>query len=298
LSRTPESSAATGTGSGSVPGPRPEPERRSSLRADCAECFGLCCVALPFHRSADFAVDKAGGEPCGHLRADFGCGIHARLREHGYRGCTVYDCFGAGQKVSQSTYGGRDWRRAPSGARQMFQVFFVMKQLHELLWYVDEALSLPEAQPVHDKLRAAWRHVDDLTRADADTLAELDVPAVRDDVGPLLKRASELVRSRIPGGLRGIRSRGRKSLDLMGADLKGADLHGTSLRNHLLTAADLRGADLRTVDLIGADLRDADLSGADLTGALYLTQPQLDAAKGDSATVLSGRAGLSRPPHW
>ncbi|WP_442277551.1 hypothetical protein [Terrabacter sp. 2YAF2] len=29
------------------------------LEADCAQCFGLCCVALPFTRSADFPVDKA-----------------------------------------------------------------------------------------------------------------------------------------------------------------------------------------------------------------------------------------------
>lgn len=33
----------------------------SSLQADCARCFGLCCVALPYARSADFAFDKDGG---------------------------------------------------------------------------------------------------------------------------------------------------------------------------------------------------------------------------------------------
>lgn len=61
-------------------------------------------------------------------------------------------------------------------------------------------------------------------------------------------------------------------------------------------AADLGGADLREADLIGADLRDADVRGADLTGALFLTQAQLNAARGDAATVLP--AGLSRPAHW
>ncbi|WP_435798157.1 pentapeptide repeat-containing protein [Streptomyces decoyicus] len=53
---------------------------------------------------------------------------------------------------------------------------------------------------------------------------------------------------------------------------------------------------MRTADLIGADLRDADLGGADLTGALFLTQAQLNAAKGDAATRLP--AALSRPAHW
>ena len=70
---------------------------RSELQADCARCFGLCCVALPFAASADFAVDKAAGSPCRNLRTDFGCGIHAELRQRGFNGCTVYDCFGAGQ---------------------------------------------------------------------------------------------------------------------------------------------------------------------------------------------------------
>lgn len=39
------------------------------LEADCSQCFGLCCVALPFARSADFPVDKAAGEPCRNLLA-------------------------------------------------------------------------------------------------------------------------------------------------------------------------------------------------------------------------------------
>ena len=48
------------------------------LRADCGNCFGLCCVALTFSVSADFAVDKESGEPCRHLGTDFRCGIHQR----------------------------------------------------------------------------------------------------------------------------------------------------------------------------------------------------------------------------
>ena len=43
------------------------------LRADCGSCFGLCCVALPFAASADFAVDKAAGQPCANLRLTVVC---------------------------------------------------------------------------------------------------------------------------------------------------------------------------------------------------------------------------------
>ena len=125
-------------------------------RGDCANCFGLCCVALPFAASADFAIDKPAGTPCPNLGEDYRCGIHDRLRDAGFAGCTVYDCFGAGQKVSQVTFGGRDWRHAPAAdARRCSTSFPVVRQLHELLWYLAEALGLPAARPVHAGLRRA-----------------------------------------------------------------------------------------------------------------------------------------------
>jgi uncharacterized protein YjbI with pentapeptide repeats len=268
-------------------------ERRSGLRADCGQCFGLCCVALPFSRSADFAADKDAGEPCVNLRTDFGCGIHTRLRESGFTGCTVYDCFGAGQHVSQVTFGGQDWRSGPpERARQMFAVFPVVRQLHELLRYLDEALSLPAARPVHADVRRMLDETERLTRLGPDELHRLDVGAHRQRVDVLLLRTSDLVRAGAGGG----RKKNRRGADLMGARLRGADLRGACLRGAYLIAADLTGADLRSADLIGADLRDADLSDADLTGAFFLTQPQVDAARGSAATKLP--ESVTRPGHW
>ncbi|WP_435885663.1 pentapeptide repeat-containing protein [Streptomyces lydicus] len=261
------------------------------LVSDCGSCFGLCCAALPFAASADFAIDKDAGRPCPNLQTDFRCGIHADLRGRGFSGCTVFDCFGAGQKVSQVTFGGRDWRQAPGTARQMFDVFPVMRQLHELLWYLAEALALPDARPVHTALRAALEKTERLTRGSAEELGQLDVPAHRGEVNALLLRTSELVRATVPGC-----KKERRGADLMGARLRKADLRGANLRGAYLIAADLRGADLRQADLIGADLRDADLRGADLTGALFLTQAQVNAARGDAATTLP--SALSRPAHW
>lgn len=264
---------------------------RPDLQADCGNCFGLCCVALPFARSADFAATKAAGTPCGNLQADFGCGIHERLRDSGYPGCTVFDCFGAGQKVSQVTFEGRSWHEEPDSARTMYEVFPVMRHLHELLRHTAEALDLGAAGPVHRDLRRAHDRLDALTREPARTLLAVDVAALRAEVNKLLLRASELARAAVPG-----RKKDRRGADLMGARLRGAVLRGAGLRGACLIAADLSGADLRDTDLIGADLRDTDLSGADLTGALFLTQPQLNAARGDGATRIP--AALRRPDHW
>ncbi|MDA3627670.1 pentapeptide repeat-containing protein [Saccharopolyspora sp. WRP15-2] len=261
------------------------------LRADCSSCAGLCCVALPFAASADFAVDKAAGTPCTNLLADFRCGIHAHLRERGFSGCTVFDCFGAGQKVTQVTFTDRDWRQHPDSSGQMFTAFAVMRQLHELLWYLADALTRPAASAVHDEVRRAVQEVDALTRSDAETITGVDVAAVRQDVNTLLVRTSELVRAEVGG-----RTKNHRSADLIGASKRGANLRGANLRGALLIAADLRGADLRSADVIGADFRDTDLRGADLTDALFLTQAQVNAAKGDATTKIPAR--LDRPGHW
>ncbi|CAM5227130.1 Pentapeptide repeat-containing protein OS=Streptomyces alboniger OX=132473 GN=CP975_08765 PE=4 SV=1 [Streptomyces alboniger] len=264
---------------------------RAALRADCAGCFGLCCVALTFARSTDFAVNKAAGLPCTNLTADFRCGIHRDLRESGFRGCTVYDCFGAGQHVSQHTFEGRDWREDSGTARRMFEVFPVMRQLHELLWYLTDALSRPRTAPITGELRKCLAETERLAAGTPDEVADVDVAAHRQDVNVLLLRTSELVRKGSTG-----KKKQRRGADLIGARLKAADLKGADLRGAYLIGADLREADLREADLIGADLRDADVRGADLTDALFLTQSQVNAAKGDARTKLPDT--LNRPGHW
>ena len=282
-------------------GPRPLSDRehaeptlsgdRLSLRADCENCFALCCVAPAFSASADFAINKPAGQACPNLRPDFRCSIHTGLREEGFRGCTVYDCFGAGQKVSQVTFGGQDWRRSPGRAKQMFAVFPIVRDLHELLWYLTEALTLQTARPLHRELSLALEELELLPEKSPDALLGLDVAAHRGQVNALLLRVSDLVRA-------GVRNEkmDHRGADLIGADLKSADLRGASLRGAYLIGADLRCADLTMADLTGADFRGADLSGADLTESIFLIQAQLDAAKGDTDTKFP--SSLTRPTQW
>lgn len=274
-------------------------EKAMSLLGDCEKCFGLCCVALPFSASVDFAIDKDAGQPCQNLQADFRCGIHNRLRKQGFRGCTVYDCFGAGQKVSYVTFKGRDWRSTPESAELMLEVFQIMRQLHELLYYLTEAVTLQPARPIHDDLHAALEEVENLTLLSPGSIIEIDITARRAEINALLLRTSELVRADALLQLKVTAKRQKsygRGADLMGANLRKADLRGANLRGAYLIAADLRSADLRAADLIGADFRDADVRGADLTGSIFLTQSQLNAAKGDSGTKLP--KALTRPSHW
>jgi uncharacterized protein YjbI with pentapeptide repeats len=264
---------------------------RSALRADCAQCVGLCCVVPGFSASADFAISKPPGTPCRHLGADFGCDIHDRLRPEGFPGCAVYDCFGAGQKVARVTFGGAHWRDGPDVAAQMFAAFPIMRRLHQLLWYLSDAMELPEAAHVRGDLAMAYDDTERLSRLSADQLVHVDPADQARVVNTLLDEASRLARAgtRHP-------DLDHRGADLIGRNLRGVDWSGAMLRGALLIGADLRRADLSGADVIGADFRGADLRAANLTGSIFLIQSQLDAAMGDNATRIDET--LRRPAHW
>jgi uncharacterized protein YjbI with pentapeptide repeats len=121
----------------------------------------------------------------------------------------------------------------------MFAVFFVVRRLHELLWYLTEALAIPATRPLEAELQAAMAETADLAGGGggggAEVLSTLDLTDHWQRVNELLRKAAGLSRAA---------SRG-PALDRRGADLIGADLR----------VVDLRGADLRGASLIGADLR-------------------------------------------
>jgi hypothetical protein len=276
---------------------RVELGRRADLGADCANCFGLCCVALAFAKSADFPFDKAAGDPCTNLDEADGCRIHPHLRERGFAGCTVFDCSGAGQKVSRHTFAGRSWRDDAATQRAMFATFPIVRRLHDLLRYLDEAVTLAQrGSGSRDTSRwvDAFERVRLLSDGTPEDLAALDVDAEYDRARPLLLEASEIARAGSPLGRTDRRF--QPGADLVGADLRGADLRRRTLRGGLAIAADLRGARLGGCDLLGVDLRNADVRGTDLRGVLFLTQMQVNAARGDAGTRLP--PGFQRPGHW
>lgn len=270
---------------------------RSALRANCADCFALCCTAFGFQRSADFPINKPAGTPCLNLADDFSCSIHRSLRARGFRGCTVFDCFGAGQYVSQDLFGGTSWRERPDSSAEMFTTFALVRQLHEMLWYLVEAA---ERATTSELLGLVAQLRSDIQRAlDAETseILATDVEQIRSEVRLTLINVSEEARGGYAAGEESDASDDlHPSADLVGRDLRSTRLCGADLRGAYLIAADLRRGDLAGVDLLGADLRDARLEGADLSKALFLTQSQVDAAQGDGRTMLP--AALSRPRHW
>jgi len=117
-------------------------------------------------------------------------------------------------------------------------------------------VRLLRARSLGAELRWAREETEAITLGGPESLLELDLDAHGARVNALLRRTSELVRAE----------------------------------------AGPRRRDRRGADLIGADLRGARLDAADLSSSLFVTQVQLDSARGDALTRLPRL--LDRPAHW
>lgn len=95
----------------------------SKFRADCSGCCGLCCVVPDQLSVQGFRIDKPAETPCAHLSGLHRCSIYAMRKIHGYPACEGFDCFGAGQWITQRLFGGANWKHSPDLAGQMFSAY-------------------------------------------------------------------------------------------------------------------------------------------------------------------------------
>ena len=112
------------------------------LKSDCSQCAALCCVSLVLDKGKMFAIDKAAGKPCPNLGGHL-CTIHDDLETKGFKGCTLYDCAGAGQRVTQERFNGESWRDAPELLPAMMRDFANLRPLHERLTLLVAAAAYP-----------------------------------------------------------------------------------------------------------------------------------------------------------
>ena len=90
----------------------------------------------------------------------------------------MYECSGAGQKVTQVTFGGRAWNELED-PRPMFEAFMAMRTLHELLALLDAALCLDLDRPLADRLASELVEVEETTFLGPKSLCELDVATIK-----------------------------------------------------------------------------------------------------------------------
>ena len=127
------------------------------LTSDCVSCAALCCLALAFDKGDDFAIDKPAGLPCPNLDAGLGCTIYGNLEAEGFRGCAAYECKGAGQRVVQELFAGRDWLQDPELAEPMIAAFAAMRKVHDGLELLETAGFLDLPEPLEAERQALLR---------------------------------------------------------------------------------------------------------------------------------------------
>jgi hypothetical protein len=158
---------------------------RPDLVPDCQRCAGVCCTATSFEASDDFAIDKPAGISCPYLGRDCRCAIHSELLERGFRGCAIYDCHGAGQRVTRAFAAAPDTSARDTSARD--EAFLVLRIVHELLWLLTEAIALcPPSDP--DLATQLSRQIAHLDALDPRAVADLDLRPERAAAQSLLRR--------------------------------------------------------------------------------------------------------------
>ena len=162
----------------------------ASLEADCSRCVALCCVLLAFDRSEAFAFDKASGVACQHLVSGWRCGIHDDLLGEGCGGCAAYDCQGAGPRAVEllglEPSSTRWWGDEPAMS-VVAEVFGVLRTLHELLAYLQDAAAFVTTAQRSEAARIAARVEAAAVSTSREELLSLDVGALAREVHAFLR---------------------------------------------------------------------------------------------------------------
>jgi hypothetical protein len=144
-------------------------------------------VSLAFDRSPWFSFDKAANEACRRLESTNRCAIHGDLRVAGHAGCASYDCYGAGQRVTQELFPGVAWRDDPKRARALFEAFRRLRDLHELRLLLHETERLPLPLAAFEHRAKLLAKLEPRAGFSATTLAALDLCALDNAVHAYLR---------------------------------------------------------------------------------------------------------------
>jgi hypothetical protein len=146
---------------------------------------------MSFDASEDFAFAKEAGVGCRYLRRDCRCAIHGELVERGLRGCSLYDCYGAGPRVTRAFAG------VHGADRERDEAFRILREVHELLWLLTEAAKLcPAADALGAQLELAIEALDAIAQGSAAELFEADLRPHRAAARALLRRVGDALGGR------------------------------------------------------------------------------------------------------
>lgn len=164
-----------------------DPSLPPRLRPDCGACCALCCVAPAFDAAQGFGYNKPAHTPCVNLLSDFRCNIHGSLAARGFPGCVTFDCYGAGQRVTQEIFKGATWRDPMEAGHEMFDVFTRLCVLHELMALITIALNNFSENDLQDRLSRMLLEIEALCDAEPAHQRAADVSAIKNRTMELLR---------------------------------------------------------------------------------------------------------------
>lgn len=261
------------------------------LKSDCKQCCGLCCVGLFFSKVDGFLDDKEAGTPCQYLKEDFTCNSYTDLLDKGSVGCLRYECFGAGQLVIQKIFFNQTWKNIKY-KQDMIDVFVIMEQIHEMIWYLIEMYS--HSKSMQKIIEEEILSLQNIALQSIQEIKKTDIQSIRKKVDNLIQEslyAAKITFTSLPCKHHIF---GRN--DFSGKTFKGEKLRNISFRGAFLIGVDFSNLQLKHVNFLGADMRDAKVYGTDLSSCLFLTQGQINSCWGNQKTILPKH--LHIPSHW
>jgi uncharacterized protein YjbI with pentapeptide repeats len=260
------------------------------LKSECEKCSGLCCTALFFSKIDGFPKDKIAGIPCVNLLENYQCKIHSQLNQKKMKGCIGYDCFGAGQQVTQVVYKGKTWDAFPKQKSEIFDVFLKVYYLHQIRYFLIDSLLNISDVIIKEKIVKLLDENIEICDESPHRLMAFDVEEHRNKVNTVLKQVCALIQQMYNS------ENNHCPDDYFGKSFIKKNLSGFDLSSKLLIAADFTDCIFRGTIFLGADTRDANFNNADLSGAIFLTQGQINSSKGNSNTKIPSH--LFYPPTW
>lgn len=246
----------------------------TSLKIECSECLGICCTALCFSKVDGFYEDKQVGQSCSNLDYQHRCKIYQELLLKNSKGCKVYDCFGAGQRVTKM------YLDSPVD-QEVCQVYLAMYRLYQMLWYLLQAKSYGQKQ-VEESLQMIQK----IIALSAKELLQVDIDTIIVDTKKVLKKATDALTI----------SDVTKKQTYFQKDLSFKNLDHKDFSMAIMIACNLEGSSLEKTNFLATDLRDTNIKNTDMSNCLFLTQGQINSAIGNQNTRLP--TYLTRPETW
>ena len=172
----------------------------------------------------------------------------------------------------------------------MFNVFNIVRQLHEIIWFLYSILDTIDEELTFEGLQLI-NEIKIITNSSANEIEKANLKLLRQRAKKLMLKAFFIQREENK-----IKGEDYKNKDFAGKDLRKIKLIGADLESACLIGANLSGNHLGYANLLACDMRGTNIKGADLSSSMFITQHQVNASIGDENTKLPEY--LERPNHW